>query len=271
MPGQRGRMDNRPIGIFDSGYGGLTALKKLRELMPQEDIIYFADSGRMPYGGRPTAQLKKIAGQNVAFLKGFDAKLVVAACGTLSSVAEDVLAGCGLPFIGVMRPGIENLASLPGEGPLGIIATQASISSGRFKAELEKLCPGREIIDIACPKFVPLIESGHIDDGEVQAAVEEYLAPMRGRNMGGLLLGCTHYGIIAKAIHRCLGAELKLVAASESAAEEACRYIKSENIPGGRGKLKLFTSGDRDEFYAFASNYLGTDDFELKALPPMEV
>ena len=266
-------MRNRPIGIFDSGYGGLTALKRLRELMPDEDIVYFADSGRAPYGGRAESQLKKIAAQNCAFLKGFDAKLIIAACGTLSSVAEDVLSCCGLPFIGVMRPGIEKLAAIGGNGPLGIIATEASIKSGRFKAELHKLAPEREIIDLPCPKFVPLIEGGHTgaDDGALYAAVSEHLAPMQGRNLSGLLLGCTHYGIIAQSIHRFLGNELELIEASGSAAEEACRYIKSENIPGGSGKLKLFTSGDRDEFYAFAAGYLGTDEFELQALAPMEV
>ena len=266
-------MQNRPIGIFDSGFGGLTALKRLRELAPREDIIYFADSGRMPYGGRSEQELKLIAAQNMDFLKARDAKLVIAACGTLSSVAEDVLQSSGLPVIGVMRPGIQRLSELEGEGPLGIIATEASIRSGRFKALLKSLCPEREIIDIPCPRFVPLIEGGHVspDDGELMAAVEEHLAPMRGRNMSGLLLGCTHYGIIGEAIHRFLGEGLKLIAASESAAEDACRYIVRENISGGSGKLKLCTSGDAEEFYAFASGYLGTEDFELEALPPMEV
>jgi len=264
-------MHKRPIGIFDSGFGGLTALKKLRELAPGEDIIYFADSGRMPYGGRSESQLRRIAVQNMELLKAYDAKLVIAACGTLSSVAEDVLSGCGLPFIGVMRPGIERLAALEGEGALGIIATEASIKSGRFKALLKTLAPEREIIDIACPKFVPLIEGGHIsaDDAQLMAAVEEHLAPFKGKKLAGLLLGCTHYGIISEAIHRSLGAELKLVAASESAAEDAAAYIGAKSSSGGR--LKLITSGDRDEFYSFASAFLGTEDFELEALPPMEV
>ena len=266
-------MVNRPIGIFDSGFGGLTALKKLRELMPDEDIVYFADSGRMPYGGRSTAELRIIAKQNMELLKSFDAKLVIAACGTLSSVAEDVLTAQGLPLFGVMHPGLRRLAELPGEGPLGIIATAASINSGRFKAELQQLCPGREIIDIACPKFVPLIEAGHNspDDGELSDAVAEHLAPMLGRGLAGLLLGCTHYGIIGDSIHRFLGEQLPLVAASESAAEEACRYLRGEKNPGGSGRLKLLTSGNADEFFAFASGFLGTEDFELEALPPMEV
>ncbi len=266
-------MRNRPIGIFDSGFGGLTALKRLRELMPDEDIIYFADSGRMPYGGRSEDELRCIARQNMAFLKGFDAKLAIAACGTLSSVAEDLLQSQDLPVIGVMRPGISRLAKLPGDGPLGIIATAASIKSGRFKAELKKLCPEREIIDIACPRFVPLIEGGHCAPGdrELDEAVAEHLAPMQGKKLSGLLLGCTHYGIISESIHAFLGGGLPLVSASGSAAEDAAGYLRRENMCGGSGRLKLFTSGNADEFHAFASTFLGTGDFELEALPPMEV
>ena len=266
-------MYNRPIGIFDSGYGGLTALKRLRELMPEEDIVYFADSGRMPYGGRSEKQLRHIAGQNLAFLKSFDAKLIIAACGTLSSVAEDLLQSCGLPTFGVMRPGIERLSHIGGDGPLGIIATEASINSGRFKALLQSLVPEREIIDVACPKFVPLIEGGHFDadDMDIAEAVAEHLAPMLGRGLSGLLLGCTHYGIISESIHRYLGDELPLVAASESAAEDACAYIEKEAIRGGSGRLRLYTSGNAEEFFNFASRFLGTEDFELQALSPMEV
>ena len=172
-----------------------------------------------------------------------------------------------------MRPGIDRLAHIGGDGPLGIIATAASINSGRFKALLQSLVPDREIIDIACPKFVPLIEGGHFDadDLDITEAVAEHLAPMLGKGLSGLLLGCTHYGIIGESIHRFLGAELPLVAASESAAEDAFAYMEKEGMRGGSGRLRLFTSGNADEFFSFASRYLGTEDFELQALPPMEV
>ena len=191
----------------------------------------------------------------------------------MSSVAEDLLQSSGLPTFGVMRPGIERLSHIEGDGPLGIIATAASINSGRFKALLQSLVPGREIIDIACPKFVPLIEGGHFDadDESLIEAVAEHLAPMLGKGLSGLLLGCTHYGIIGESIHRYLGVELPLVAASESAAEDACTYLAKEGMAGGSGRLRLYTSGNAEEFFNFASRYLGTEDFELQALPPMEV
>lgn len=266
-------MDNRPIGIYDSGFGGLTALKRLRRLMPDEDIIYFADSGRMPYGGRSDSQLCSFAKQDQDFLAGFDVKIIIAACGTISSAAEPVLKGYHIPVVGVMEPGIRRLAALPGEGPLGIIATEASIRTGKFKALLQQLAPEREIIDVPCPKFAPLIEHGHSDkgDAELEAAVAEYLAPMKGAGLAGLGLCCTHYGIISDSIHAFLGEELPLVAASESAAEEVCDYLNREGKTGGSGKLKLYTSGDAEELRAFASRLLGEAELDIEALPPMEV
>lgn len=266
-------MDNRAIGIYDSGFGGLTALKRLRQLMPGEDIVYFADSGRMPYGGRTDAQLCSFAKQDQDFLASFDVKIIIAACGTISSAAEPALKAYHIPVVGVMEPGIRRLAALPGEGPLGIIATEASIRSGKFKALLQKLSPEREIIDIPCPRFAPLIEHGHSDKGdeELEQAVAEYLAPLKGAGLAGLGLCCTHYGIISDSIHAFLGEELPLVAASESAAEEVCEYLRREGKTGGSGKLKLYTSGNAEELRAFASRLLGEDELDIEALPAMEV
>lgn len=266
-------MDNRAIGIYDSGFGGLTALKRLRELMPEEDIIYFADSGRMPYGGRSDAQLCSFAQQDQDFLAGFDVKMIIAACGTISSAAESVLKSYHIPVLGVLEPGIERLAALPGKDPLGIIATEASIRTGKFKALLQKLSPGREIIDIPCPKFAPLIEHGHSarGDAELEAAVEEYLSPLRNRGLAGLGLCCTHYGIISDSIRAFLGDETALVAASESAAEELCRRLRESDSCGGSGRLKLYTSGDASELRAFACALLGEDELDITELAPMEV
>lgn len=266
-------MDNRPIGIYDSGFGGLTALKRLRQLMPDENIIYFADSGRMPYGGRSDEQLCSFAKQDQDFLAGFDVKIIIAACGTISSAAEPVLKSYPIPVVGVLEPGIRRLASLEGDGPLGIIATEASIRTGKFKALLHKLAPEREIIDIPCPKFAPLIEHGHSarGDEELECAVAEYLAPMKGIGLAGLGLCCTHYGIISESIHAFLGEKLPLVAASESAAEEVCGYLRREGMEGGGGKLKLYTSGNAEELRAFASALLEERELDIEALPPMEV
>ena len=266
-------MDKRPIGIYDSGFGGLTALKRLRQLMPDEDIIYFADSGRMPYGGRSDEQLCSFAKQDQDFLASFGVKIIIAACGTISSAAEPVLKSYPIPVVGVLEPGIRRLASLSGNGPLGIIATEASIRTGKFKALLHKLAPEREIIDIPCPRFAPLIEHGHSarGDAELENAVAEYLAPMKGAGLAGLGLCCTHYGIISESIRAFLEEDIPLVAASESAAEEVCEYLQRENLTGGSGKLKLYISGDAEELRAFASALLGEQELDIEAMAPMEV
>ena len=170
-------MDNRPIGIFDSGLGGLTALRAFRELMPGEDIIYFGDTGRVPYGSRPAGQLRVMAQQDLAFLADRGVKAIIAACGTVSSIAPELLAGYKLPTVGVVQAGAQALSKRGGSAPLGVIATVASINSGAYQRALAELCPQREVIAVACPEFVPLIESGHSapDDALVRAAVERQL------------------------------------------------------------------------------------------------
>ncbi|MBO5496000.1 MAG: aspartate/glutamate racemase family protein, partial [Oscillospiraceae bacterium] len=177
-------MDNRPIGIYDSGIGGLTGLKALRRLLPGEDLVFFADTGRMPYGPRPQEELCRIARQDMDFLAAFGVKAILAACGTISSAARAELERYPVPAFGVLTPAVEAMAALPGEKPLAVIATAASIESGQFTAPLRARCPGREIVDLACPEFAPMIEAGHIDrfDPAVCEAVARALAPLRGRD-----------------------------------------------------------------------------------------
>ena len=254
-------MDNRAIGIFDSGLGGLTAVVALRELMPGENIIYFADSARVPYGAKSRDELLIIARQDLELLSSFSVKFIIAACGTVSSNASRILESFPVPTVGVLKPGIRDMSRIPGDAPLGIIATQASIQAGAFRRELERLCPGREIIDLPCPRFVPLIESGHTepDDPELREAVEHSLAPAKEAGVAALLLGCTHYGIIAKTIRNCLGPETELVSASESAARAVCSRLVEQGLTGGCGKTEYYTSGSAEEFSAAASRLLGRE------------
>ena len=266
-------MDNRPVGIFDSGFGGLTALKALREMMPDENIIYFGDNGRAPYGGRGAEQLKAMARQDIAFVSGLGVKAMIVACGTLSSAAADVLEECSLPLSGVLNASVNVLQQLGGSSPLGIIATEASIKSGAFKSALHAAFPEREIIDLACPEFVPLIESGHIsaDDPLLTAAVERALAPLKARQPGTLLLGCTHYGIVGDAISAYLGRDVRLVSASECAASEMRDRLVSSGMTGGEGRTRYLTSGSAEDFSKVASVILGMDGIRAEHIPPMEV
>ena len=266
-------MDNRAIGIFDSGLGGLTAAKALKELMPDENIIYFSDSGRMPYGSRSAAQLREICRQDMDLLRDLGVKAIIAACGTISSNAASVIESYELPAVGVMLPGAVAMSRLGGRGPLAVIATPASIRDGGFLKALRERCPEREIMDIPCPDFASLIEHGHSRRGDplLQDAIERYLAPLRDHAPDGLLLGCTHYGIIADSIDAYLGGRVPLVSASESAAETMRDYLLAHGMQGEGGSLRFFTSGDGKEFADFAAPLFGLRSIEVGQLPLMEV
>ena len=267
-------MDNRAIGIFDSGLGGLTALRALRALLPEEDVVYFADAGRVPYGGRSREQLRRMAVQDLDLLAGFGVKAILAACGTVSSNAPDLLAAYGVPSFGVLSPGVEAMSRVPGDAPLGVIATEASIRSGSFEQALRRACPGREILALACPSFVPLIESGHVrpDDPLLRWSAERYLAPLRQAGAAAVLLGCTHYGIIAEAIQNELGEDVTLYGAADCGAAALAAYLREQGLCGGQGRLRCYTSGSGEDFARAAALFLGQELEEaVQELPSMEM
>ena len=268
-------MDNRPIGIYDSGIGGLTGLKALRKLLPGEDYVFFGDSGRMPYGPRPIEELRRIAKQDMDLLAGFNVKAILAACGTISSAARPTLAAYPIPAFGVVDPALDAMAAVPGDKPLCVIATAASIHSGEFTDALAKRCRySREIVGVPCPEFAPMIEQGHIQrhDPVVTDAVQRALEPIKGKDFGALLLGCTHYGIIEEAIRDFLGEDVPLLSASECAAKALCDYLIQNDLTGGeRGEARFFVSGDARRFDAFAEPYLERGPVHAEQVPIMEL
>ena len=268
-------MDSRPIGIFDSGLGGLTALRELRRFLPDENIVYFADSGRMPYGEKTKEQLRCMAEQNYSFVSSFGVKAILVACGTMSSTCGDLLEAWPIPTVGVLHASADWMRRLEGNGPIAVIATEASIRSGSYQKTLKAACPNREIKAISCPDFVPLIESGHIDpqDPLLKDAVSRYLHPLREVHAEALLLGCTHYGIIETAIRQFLGPEIVLVSAAESGAAALCSRLLKENRTGGRGRTAYYTSGKAQDFSAAAALFLGCGENEIRAeaVPPQPI
>lgn len=266
--------DNRPVALFDSGLGGLTALAALQKLMPEENIIYFADSGRVPYGAKTPSQLRVMAGQDIAFAASKGAKAVIAACGTVSSNAAKVLEESEIPVIGVLKPGVERACSLGGDAPIGVIATAASIGSGAFERAIKEITPEREVVSSACPDFVTLIESGHraADDELVIAAVEKYLSEIKEKKVSVLILGCTHYGIISEAITNYLGEGIILVSASECAAEAMRDYLTAADMTGGESREEFYTSGSAEEFAKTAAILLDRElRGSIESVPVMEV
>ena len=266
-------MDDRPIGFFDSGLGGLTAVQALRRMLPDENIIYFGDTARMPYGARPAEQLRVMAWQDLDFVAARGVKCILAACGTVSSTAPDVLRAYPVRTFDVLSSTVREAAKYP-EKPIGVIATAACIGSGAFQRALAARCPDTEIVAVACPAFVPLIESGHFlpDDSALQSAVAEYLAPICEKGAGTLILGCTHYGLIGEAIRRFTGDGIRVIEASACAAAELADYLKEHELCGGTGEEHFCTSGSAEDFTRLSAVFLGrTPRGAVEHVPEMEV
>ncbi|MEG2570687.1 MAG: glutamate racemase [Clostridia bacterium] len=251
-------MDNRPIGVFDSGLGGLTAAREIMNILPGEDIIYFGDTGRVPYGARSSETIIKYTRQDIRFLKQFDIKTLVIACGTASAVAlETVRDDYGIPIIGVVEPAAKAAACATKNRKIGIIGTKATIGSGAYGRAIRAIDDGIETFANACPLFVPLVENGRIEtsDAILKIAVEEYLEPLRTAQVDTLILGCTHYPIIAKAIAEYMGYAVTLI----NPGYEAAHHLEGIMQTGGKknGVYKFFVSDDIESFSEQASVFLG--------------
>ena len=233
-------MDSRAIGVFDSGLGGLCSVRELEKLLPKEHIIYFGDTGRVPYGTKSEEIIKKYAAQDVRFLLSHNVKAVLAACGTVSSVALDGLrAAFDVPVFGVVDGAAERASSLSQNKKIAVIGTEATIGAGVFERRLKE--KGAETLGVACPLFVPLVECGLSSDDEITAlACEKYLAPIRDFGADTVILGCTHFPIIAEAIGKCLPGVVLI-----NPAKEAANLLSEELLL----RNMLSRDGDGTEYY----------------------
>ncbi len=246
------------VGIFDSGLGGLTALKEIKKLTPGEELVYFGDTGRVPYGTKSADTITKFAMQDASFLisKGVDAILV--ACGTVSTTALDILKrSFSLPIIGVVEPAAAAAVKATKNKRIGIIGTSATIRSGAFEKTVSSIDPEITLFSQNCPLFVPLVESGFAaDDCEItRLACEHYLSGMRDAGIDTLILGCTHYPIISRIISKVLP-DVTLISAGEEAAKALVSEIGSKQ---GNAETHYYVSDDPDMFCHSASLFLGSD------------
>ena len=254
-------MNNKPIGVFDSGLGGLTAVKELLKVLPYENIIYFGDTGRVPYGDKSRKTILKYALQDIEFLKSLDVKMILAACGTVSSILEESNVNIEIPFTGVITPTATAAASATRNNKIGIIGTTATIKSGSYKRELLKINPSLQIFEQDCPLFVPLVENGFIekDNNATLIIAEKYLAGLRNKKIDTLILGCTHYPIISEIISKVIGPEVKLIDSGREAAIFAANALSfSENLTERKnsGSCVFFVSDTVNSFSKNAGLFL---------------
>ncbi len=254
------------IGIFDSGLGGLTALKEIRRLFPHEKLIYFGDTGRVPYGTRSNESITKYAMQDMRFLLSRSERLsaILVACGTVSSVALDTLReNFPIPIIGVLDPAAKKATTATRNGIVGVIGTSATINSGAFERKIHSLSPDINTISVPCPLLVPLVENGFIqpDNLVTRLVVKQYLAPIKSANADTLILGCTHYPIISEII----SAELPNVTLINSGSEAAAGLAPFAGRTGEKeGGVEYFVSDNPYNFEHIASIFLD-EKTEIKA------
>ncbi len=258
-------MNNKPIGVFDSGLGGLTVVRELNKVLPKENIIYFGDTGRVPYGTRSTQTIQKYAQQDIRFLTNMDVKMVIAACGTVSSAAPEIVETLQIPSTGVVIPAARAAALQTKNGKIGVIGTSATIESHAFDREIHLVNPKAEVYCQACPLFVQLVENGWIqEDDEVTTLVaQRYLAPLVKQDVDTLILGCTHFPILAPIIAKVMGREVVLIDTGREAAHFALELLLREDLlntdAGRTGKTQFFVSDKVQGFSRLAGIFLGKD------------
>ena len=244
-------MDQRPIGVFDSGSGGLTAVREIRSILPFENIIYFGDTSRVPYGGRSAEILLRYARQDVHFLRSFDVKALLVACGTVSTNALPVLAAENdIPVLGVATRNKR----------VGLIATAASVRSGAYERCLAALDGAIQVYVKACPLFVPLVENGRFRPGDpvIETVAREYLEPLRATGIDTLILGCTHYPLLTEIIADIMGPGVTLIDSGAAAARVLRQTLSDRGALAQRdhGTLTLYASDQPEDFGTLAGQFL---------------
>lgn len=256
-------MDLRPIGVFDSGLGGLTAVRELRRLLPAEDILYFGDTGRVPYGGRGPDTIRRYAGECMRFLERRGVKMIIVACGTVSSVLGQTMGeGFSVPCLGVLAPTAAAAARASQNGRIGVIATTATIASGSYGRAIGAVRPDAVVFPMACPLFVPLVENGYTQrDNRVTGLVaREYFAGFDGAGIDTLILGCTHYPLIAPLIDDVTGNRLNLIDAGRETAAAARELMEQRELLSYArkiGSLECFVTDEVRGFAEIGERFLG--------------
>lgn len=253
--------NNSYIGVFDSGIGGLTVVKAIADNMPNENIIYFGDTAHVPYGTRSKRQITEYVLADVKFLNTFDLKAIVIACNTADSIARGTVEEMyDLPIFGVVDPASKRAAEITKNGKIGVIATNATINSEAYNAAIAKYKPDAEVIGVACPLFVPLVENGRFNKGDIviETVVREYLDPLVAKGIDTLVLGCTHYPLLSDIIEG-LYPSLQIISSSGAAADTLRQSLEANDLVGNSDDSvrKYFVSDDAEGFKRQAQVFMG--------------
>jgi glutamate racemase len=262
-------MDDRPIGVFDSGFGGLTVARAIIDLLPGEDLVYVGDTGRYPYGPRPLGEVRGFAAQITRKLVvEHGVKMVVVACNTAAAAGLDGLGSLGeaspIPVVSVIEPGLRAVIRATGTGRVGVIGTVGTIASGAYQTALSRMDPGEEmhLTCAACPGFVEFVERGEADSDQVHVLAERLLAPIRDAKVDALLLGCTHYPFLARTISDAVGRDVVLVSSADETAFELRDLLAGTGAahgPLGGGRHTWLSSGDISTFRRLGRRLMGPE------------
>jgi glutamate racemase len=267
-----------PIGIFDSGVGGLTVYRALHEHLPNERFVYLGDTARVPYGTKSLATVERYAVENAQFLAARGIKLLVVACNTASALALPAISrALDIDVVGVIGPGARAAVASSSGKRIGVIATESTVQSGAYTTAIEKAHPNANVIERACPLFVPLAEEGWANEDVAHAVAETYLKDLRS-SIDTLVLGCTHYPILKSVIQESVGAQVELIDSGEATAREVKSLLKEKGLAGsasGTGALERQLCDDLDHFYVtdaaerfarVAERFLGSKPARLEAV-----
>ncbi|MBL8205710.1 MAG: glutamate racemase [Blastocatellia bacterium] len=269
-------MNSLPIGIFDSGVGGLTVLRAVRERLPNENIIYLGDTARVPYGTKSRATVEKYAVEDAAFLIHKGVKVIIIACNTASALARERLRQeFEVPFLSVIGPGVRAAARATKNHRIGVIATEATIDSGAYANGIREACGDTpvEIVSQACPLFVPLAEEGETNSAIAQQVAEKYLASLRDQQIDTLVLGCTHYPLLKSVIAETIGSEVILIDSGAATAAEIETLLREKDLlttQADKGWSEFYVTDAAKRFHRIAERFLGYPLEHLEAVEVLE-
>lgn len=253
-------MSRRPIGVFDSGVGGLTVVHELKRQLPHESLIYFGDTARVPYGNKSPDTVRRYSREILDFLLRRDVKMVVVACNTASAHALDELQRVApVPVLGVIEPGARAAVKASRGGTIGVIGTAGTMRSGTYARAINALAPEARVTQRACPLFVPLVEEGWLDHDATRLAAHEYLDPLASEGVDTLVLGCTHYPLLKPLLRSVLGPGISLIDSAEETAGSVARALSDSGLsapPGAPGSVEFLVSDAPEAFELVASRFL---------------